>query len=327
MARRKESGLNFVASLPWPVGVVMGIAAFLSIRYGLGWYFSAHGGPLLRAFGDQASKGAFTPLAWVVMVAFWLAAMVSFIKARDRRRLLDTQSDLNSLTSLSWQEFEMLVGEWFRRCGYAVTENGLGGKDGGIDLIVSKEGRTELVQCKQWRTRQIKVTTVREMWGLVDHYRAHGVYIVCIGNFTHDAARFAEGKAIKLINGTQFLELVKEVQSETKLAGIEPVIGAPSAVAPPICPAHLWTLGYVPRLKTYTGWEVPNALEIIISKGAADIRQVCADVLALTKLNFNSCIYGDGIPVTLRFANAVGEILTAAPTNEQSRALSFRHYI
>lgn len=91
--------------------------------------------------------------------------------------------------------------------------------------------------------------------------------------------------------------------------------------------AHLWTLGYVPRLQTYTGWEVPNPLEIIIGRGDADIRQVCADVLALTKLNFNACIYGDGVPVTLRFANAVGEILTAAPTREDVRALSFRHYI
>lgn len=91
--------------------------------------------------------------------------------------------------------------------------------------------------------------------------------------------------------------------------------------------AHLWTLGYVPRLKTYPGWEVPSPLEISVSKGNADIFQVCADVLSLTKLNFNACIYGDGIPVTLRFANAVGEILTAAPTQSESRALSFRYYI
>lgn len=91
--------------------------------------------------------------------------------------------------------------------------------------------------------------------------------------------------------------------------------------------AHLWTLGYVPRLQTYPGWEVPSPLEVTVCKGEADIAQVCADVLSLTKLNFNSCIYGDGIPVTLRFADAVGEILTAAPTLEQSRALSFRHYI
>lgn len=91
--------------------------------------------------------------------------------------------------------------------------------------------------------------------------------------------------------------------------------------------AHLWSLGYVPRLKTYPGWEVPSPLEISVSKGDADISQVCADVLSLTKLNFNACIYGDGIPVTLRFANAVGEILTAAPTPSESRALSFRYYI
>ncbi len=91
--------------------------------------------------------------------------------------------------------------------------------------------------------------------------------------------------------------------------------------------AHLWSLGYVPRLKTYPGWEVPSPLDISISKGDADISQVCADVLSLTKLNFNACIYGDGIPVTLRFANAVGEILTAAPTQAESRALSFRYYI
>lgn len=31
----------------------------------------------------------------------------------------------------------MQVSESFRRQGYEVVENGLGGKDGGIDLIVS----------------------------------------------------------------------------------------------------------------------------------------------------------------------------------------------
>ncbi|MFP4098951.1 MAG: hypothetical protein ACLFU1_09285 [Alphaproteobacteria bacterium] len=48
--------------------------------------------------------------------------------------------------------------------------------------------------------------------------------------------------------------------------------------------------------------------------------------MGLTKLNFNTCIYGDGLPVTLRFAEDVGEILTAIPTIE-SKPLPFRHYI
>jgi hypothetical protein len=82
----------------------------------------------------------------------------------------------------------------------------------------------------------------------------------------------------------------------------------------------------VPRLRTYPGLEVPNPLYINISRGEADIQTVLADVLALTKLNYNACIYADGLPVTLKFANAVGEILTAGPMKD-TPPLPFKHYI
>jgi hypothetical protein len=47
----------------------------------------------------------------------------------------------------------------------------------------------------------------------------------------------------------------------------------------------------------------------------------------MTKLNYNAGIYGDGMPVTLRFAHAVGEILTAIPKSENYKPLPFRYYI
>ncbi len=90
---------------------------------------------------------------------------------------------------------------------------------------------------------------------------------------------------------------------------------------------YLWTKGYVPRLQTYAGREVPSPLVIEIARGYADIEQVMSDVLGLTKLNYNACIYGDGVPVTLRFADTVGEILTAAPRREDLPPLPFRYYI
>lgn len=89
----------------------------------------------------------------------------------------------------------------------------------------------------------------------------------------------------------------------------------------------LWTKGYVPRLETSLGLEVPNPLYIEIDKGKASIETVMTDVLALTKLNYNACIYGDGVPVTLRFADAIGEILTAAPLDKGTPPLSFKYYI
>ncbi len=90
--------------------------------------------------------------------------------------------------------------------------------------------------------------------------------------------------------------------------------------------AYLWTVGFTPRLNTYPGREVPNPVTVDIVKGEADIETVLADLMALTKLNFNSAVFSDGLPVTLRFADLVGEILTAGPS-EAVAPLPFKFYI
>ena len=91
--------------------------------------------------------------------------------------------------------------------------------------------------------------------------------------------------------------------------------------------AYLWTKGYIPRLQTYPGREVPNPIAIDVVQGFADIRVVANDIMSLTKLNYNACIYSDGLPVTLRFASAIGEILTAGPVASDLPPLPFRYYI
>ncbi|HZQ55276.1 MAG TPA: hypothetical protein VFB14_23965 [Bryobacteraceae bacterium] len=90
--------------------------------------------------------------------------------------------------------------------------------------------------------------------------------------------------------------------------------------------AYLWTKGWTPRLQTYPGREVPNPLSVEISRGDAQIGVVLQDIVSLTKLNYNTCIFGDGAPITLKFANAVGEILTAGPM-VGIPPLPFSHYI
>jgi hypothetical protein len=90
--------------------------------------------------------------------------------------------------------------------------------------------------------------------------------------------------------------------------------------------AFVWSSGYVPHLLTYPGREVPSPLKVKIVFGNSKIEQVIADILALTKVNFNACIFSDGLPVTLRFADDIGEILTAIP-EVTSKPLMFRHYI
>jgi hypothetical protein len=90
--------------------------------------------------------------------------------------------------------------------------------------------------------------------------------------------------------------------------------------------AYLWTKGFIPRIKNQLGLETPNPLDIVITHGDSNINTVCADILGLSKLNYNSCVYGDGLPVTLKFANLVGDILTAAK-DLKTGILTFKHYI
>src|SRR5580698_5689904 len=77
--------------------------------------------------------------------------------------------------------------------------------------------------------------------------------------------------------------------------------------------AYLWTNGYVPQLDTYIGPETPNPLFItaLRSKDAMpDMKVILKDIMGLTKINYNSCNYNDGLPVTVRFARMVGDVLT-----------------
>lgn len=90
--------------------------------------------------------------------------------------------------------------------------------------------------------------------------------------------------------------------------------------------AYLWTKGFIPRLQTAPVREVPNPLLIEICRGDADMETVLNDIMSLTKLNYNACIFSDGLPITLKFADAVGEILTAAPLKNVP-PLPFKYYI
>lgn len=242
MGRRRQNGIEAVAALPWPVGIVLGIVAFVAIRYGVGWHFAASGSPITQEMGRQLpATGMYAPLAWMFLAICWLGALLSWLASRKRKQLLTTQTGLDSLRAMSWREFEMLVGEAFRCQGYAVEETGLGGADGGVDLILRKAGRTELVQCKQWRREQISVSVVREMWGLAHHHRADAVKIVCVGEFTRDAVGFVEGKPIELISGEQLMILVREAQSTDRptradSSGIEPKLVTSPASIEPTCP-------------------------------------------------------------------------------------------
>ena len=88
--------------------------------------------------------------------------------------------------------------------------------------------------------------------------------------------------------------------------------------------AYLWTTGYVPQLDTYIGPETPNPLHITVlrskSRKKPELMSVLEDIMGLTKINYNSCNFNDGLPVTVRFAQMVGDVLTMGSAKGRRRS-------
>jgi len=122
MVRRKqnESFLTLLIELPWWVSVISAGVAYVVLRYVAPGLFAEN--PFLAgvALGLQQFGGY---CAFVIL----LMAPLSLIRAANRRRLLDQQTGLDSIRAMSWQDFERLCGDAYRRKGFSVHENGGGG--------------------------------------------------------------------------------------------------------------------------------------------------------------------------------------------------------
>ena len=190
--------------------------------------------------GGFISQHLFLTLAsvgqYLLPFVFLLGAAMSAY-GRFTRRALHAQvaasPDRGALNDMSWQQFEALVGEAFRRKGYTVTETA-SGADGGIDLVLKKQGETFLVQCKQWKAYKVGVSIVRELYGVMAAKGATGGFVVTSGIFTDEARAFATGRNIELMDGKALHALIRGVTAPVKATSAAPAI-ATSAPACPVC--------------------------------------------------------------------------------------------
>jgi restriction system protein len=164
--------------------------------------------------------------------------------------LFDEASQRNAaakvVNGLSWQQFEQLIGEAFRREGWRVKETGGGGADGGVDLRLIKDGETHLVQCKHWRAWRVGVEVVRELYGVMVAEGAAGGFVVSSGRFTDEARAFAEGRNVQLVDGDGLKRMLErarggEVPREAPAIGaaMEPAMKAQAAPRCPVCAAAM----------------------------------------------------------------------------------------
>lgn len=88
----------------------------------------------------------------------------------------------------------------------------------------------------------------------------------------------------------------------------------------------LYTRGYVPYLGTYPGPRSPQPLEIAEHYGDSSWRTVVAEILALTKMNWNSADFASGTPITIAFSRRVGAMLAEMSASDTMRP-EYRFYM
>ena len=125
------------------------------------------------------------------------------------------QELLKWLQAMSPIDFEKYTAELFGRLGY-IAQATKATRDGGVDVILEKDGRTSYIQCKKYYTSKVTEPQVREFYGaLADKLASGKGFIVTTNIFTIDAERFAKDKPIELIDGLKLVEYIRAAEKKT----------------------------------------------------------------------------------------------------------------
>jgi restriction system protein len=224
----------FLRTPPW-LAPSLALAAYLLLRFLAPLFFPAPApgpDPLLAA--RLLLQVATWALPLLILLA-WLLA--EFSKLLNRLRFNKTTS-LEHVRTLSWQQFEQLIAEAFRRQGYAALVTGSSSPDGGVDIRLHKNGQLTLVQCKHWKAFAVGVQPVRELLGVVTAEQASQGIFVTSGRFTRAAHAFAKNTPLTLVDGPALTRLLPK--STAAAPSPPPPGGSQSPNTPPttapLCP-------------------------------------------------------------------------------------------
>ena len=121
-----------------------------------------------------------------------------------------------NLASMDWEDFENLIREVFEKA-YAETGGEVkvtqASRDGGIDAVIFDpnplRGGKIVVQAKRY-TNTVGVNAVRDLYGSLMNEGANKGILVTTSDYGPDSYKFAKGKPIQLLNGSNLLHLLEQ---------------------------------------------------------------------------------------------------------------------
>ena len=88
----------------------------------------------------------------------------------------------------------------------------------------------------------------------------------------------------------------------------------------------IFTTGYVPYLRSYVGLRTPRPIQITERYGDSTPEEIVREILALTRLNWNTASFSTSWPMTLQFSKSVGSILSRVRDGDKIQT-QYRYYM
>ena len=118
----------------------------------------------------------------------------------------------DALSQVSWQDFEVLVANYYRDQGFDVMHCGNGTMGvrggGGVDLRMRRGDRLVLVQCRHESIHPVDAAAIERLLAVRDEDGAAEAIVVASGEFSADARRAAAEGGATLVDGVELRELL-----------------------------------------------------------------------------------------------------------------------
>ncbi len=246
--------LGLLSVLPWWVSVVVSGISYLLLKYLIPLIEFHQKGPadFMPALVNGLT-GILAALAPFIALVLLIPAPISIIRSWQKRRTSDISSsrlstrepsskpmagrrggrcdivasedrkqkvDLSmaTLRKIEWYSFELFCKIYYENIGFRVAKT-KAGADGGMDLVLYKndsEHPCAVVQCKARANQDIGVKYVRELLGVMAHYKVGNGILVTNSGFTQEAVEFARTNPIEVIDGRKLSALASGLDAEKK---------------------------------------------------------------------------------------------------------------
>lgn len=189
------------------IGIITGLSAgniFLALFYG---FLGLPMGILFSLFGSALIVGLYSPVLRLISPTY--RKVYQYKKAKEAFDAWWVRTQYDYWFSLSGRRFEQELAYLYSQFGYDIALTPASG-DQGIDIVLNKDGREYIVQCKAHK-KPIGPAVARELYGTLLHSKADEAILASLVGCTAGTKDFIRDKPIKLISLPDILLMQKTI--------------------------------------------------------------------------------------------------------------------